>query len=126
MGVSSDSSSMRSVVEGVYTLDQAARGDALYKSQCASCHGADMSVGDTGPALTGSKFLDNWRGQNLNDLADKIVTTMPPDDPGTLQKQQAADLIASILAANKYPAGGAALESESSTLRRIRIDPPSR
>ena len=33
----------KSVKEGVYTADQAKRGEALYKENCAACHGEDLA-----------------------------------------------------------------------------------
>ena len=37
-----------SVWDGVYTEEQAGRGQALYAKECASCHGASLSGGEDG------------------------------------------------------------------------------
>ncbi|MBI4487062.1 MAG: c-type cytochrome, partial [Acidobacteria bacterium] len=42
----------RSVSDGVYTAEQAQRGQALYKTQCLACHG-DKLQGVVGPMLAG-------------------------------------------------------------------------
>lgn len=42
---STDAQSPASVWDGAYTQDQAERGEALYRQQCATCHG-DTLEGD--------------------------------------------------------------------------------
>ena len=46
--------------DGVYTEDQAKRGEGLYSQYCASCHGPDLSGGEMAPGLTGGEFSSNW------------------------------------------------------------------
>src|SRR5438046_2024523 len=72
----------RKVTDGVYTTEQATRGQALYTAQCASCHGA-MMQGAQAPPLTGASFLDIWSGP-VSEVASKILHTMPEATPGTL------------------------------------------
>ena len=43
----------RSVWDGVYTEEQARRGAALYGQECASCHGATLTGGESAPPLVG-------------------------------------------------------------------------
>ncbi len=107
---------------GVYTEQQAARGSALYQSKCASCHGADLSGGGTSPALAGPDFLANWTGRPVAALFDTIHKTMPADQPGTLTTQQAADLIAFLLRANRFPAGKTELPADTVHLKHILMD----
>ena len=71
---------------------EAASGAALYKEQCASCHG-DRLEGRSGPSLTGADFRSRWPAA---DLIGKIKNTMPQDKPGELTVVQAADLAAYI------------------------------
>src|SRR5581483_6073349 len=71
---------------------EAARGGALYKEQCASCHGENLQ-GRSGPPLAGTDFRSRWTGA---DLTDKIRNTMPQDKPGKLSAGQAADLASYI------------------------------
>jgi len=98
----------RSLTDGVYSGAQAARGQQLYKAQCASCHGNSME-GTNGPPLVGESFLSNWSAQPLGNLVDKIQTTMPFNLPASLSRSQATDLAAYILQAGKFPAGQAEL-----------------
>src|SRR6185436_7749344 len=98
----------RTITEGVYSAAQAARGQQLYKAQCAACHGNTLE-GTSGPPLVGDGFLSNWSAQPLTNLAAKIQKTMPFNLPGSLSKNQSADLVAYVLQAGKYPAGQAEL-----------------
>src|SRR5689334_8600242 len=56
---------------GIYTDQQAMRGQTLYQGRCAGCHGAKLE-GRTGPPLTGDDFLSNWDTHPLLELANKI------------------------------------------------------
>ena len=98
----------RSVTEGVYSAGQAARGQQLYKAQCAACHGNAME-GTVGSPLAGDSFLSNWSARSLANLVDKIQKTMPFNLPGSLSRQQSTDLGAYILQGGKFPAGQAEL-----------------
>jgi len=100
----------RPVSAGVYSGDQAKRGEMLYTETCRSCHGKDLE-GVEGPPLTGTQFLASWAGLPLSDLVDKIQNTMPQDNPGTLARQQATDVVAYILQVGKFPAGQAELSA---------------
>lgn len=75
-------------------------GAAIYARKCAACHGAGMAGGDGAPALTGQRFFRKWAGRSLLQLSEKIRVTMPQDDPGTLQADETAALLTTILAAN--------------------------
>ena len=99
---------LRSVTEGVYSAGQAARGEPIYKSQCAECHGTAME-GTIGSPLAGDAFLANWSGRPLSNIVDKIQKTMPFNLPGSLSRQQSTDLAAYILQFGKFPAGQAEL-----------------
>ena len=94
------------MADGVFTAEQAKRGATVYGEQCASCHGEKMEgVADLFPALTGDPFVKNWTGKSVGDLFEKIATTMPALDPGSLKPDQVADVVAHILSSSKYPAG---------------------
>jgi mono/diheme cytochrome c family protein len=90
------------VLDGVYTTAQAARGEAAYSSSCGGCHdGQDAD----GPGLTGKAFLDRWREDTLEPLFTFIKTRMPGDLPGSLDQRAYTDIMAYILQANSLPAG---------------------
>jgi len=98
----------RSITEGVYSAGQAARGQQLYKTQCAECHGNTLE-GTVGSPLTGSSFLSSWSARSLANLVDKIQKTMPFNQPANLSRPQSTDLVAYILQAGRFPVGQADL-----------------
>jgi len=110
----------RSARAGVYTVAQAARGEALYTNQCTLCHG-DALEGAIGPPLAGPLFLDIWGAMAASDLFDKIHNTMPADAAGTLSRPQVADLVAYVLQANAFPAGTVELDSADAALEQISL-----
>lgn len=110
-----------SIWEGVYTAEQANRGDSLYPDSCSRCHGDELE-GDEAPALEGEEFLKDWKGLTLGDLYKRIRDSMPLDHPGSITPAQAADLTAFILRRNKVPEGKIAMATNPLLLRQIRID----
>jgi hypothetical protein len=57
-----------------------------------------------GPPLAGADFGANWNGKPVSELFDKIRTTMPQGEEGTLSPNQTADLLAFLFQLNKFPA----------------------
>lgn len=114
--------STRSVLDGVYTAEQAGRGRAVYLKECASCHGTDLTGGESAPALAGAEFLANWTGQSVGDLFERTRQSMPANDPGKLSRAQNSDVIAYLLEANRFPEGKAELDKQVEALKQIRIE----
>lgn len=112
----------RSVWDGVYTSEQADRGHSVYHSQCEVCHGETLLGGDEVPPLTGPQFLANWNGLTVGDLFERIRKSMPANDPGKLNSQQNADVLAFIFSFNEFPAGKAELPHDAELLKQIRIE----
>lgn len=106
--------------DGAYTADQAKRGEALFSQSCSSCHGADLKGADA-PSLTGSDFNTGWNTMTLDDLFERVRTTMPADGPGSLQRQQYADIIAFILSKDGFPAGQTEVSTENPVLKNVKI-----
>jgi len=109
----------RTVRDGVYTDAQAARGAAVYKEKCASCHGPTLG-GSLAPPLTGDAFAANWGGP-LSAIVDKIQATMPANAMGTLTRAQASDVLAFMLQSSKFPAGRAELSSDEAALKTVTL-----
>lgn len=107
---------------GAYSAAQAERGHAKYSSTCVACHGEDMSGADVAPALVGGTFSGNWKGQTAGDLATRIRTTMPLDNPGSLGAAAVADVTAYILSKNGYPAGQVELAKDASLQQQVKLD----
>ena len=119
MGISQ---SQRSVWDGVFSADQAKRGQVRYRELCASCHGDTLEGGESAPPLAGGEFLSNWNTLSVGDLFDRTRSTMPQSKPGSLSREANAEIMAYLLSANQFPAGKEALPQSSEVLREIRIE----
>jgi len=111
-----------SVGSGVYTDDQAKRGEAVATKMCTSCHGPDLSGGEAGPSLVGLEFLGNWNNLTAGDFYDRVQSTMPADAPGTLTPQQTSDVMSYVFKLNKFPAGTTELPTDLAALKGIKIE----
>jgi quinoprotein glucose dehydrogenase len=116
------SQSQRSVWDGVFTADQAKRGQARYAELCASCHGDTLAGGESAPPLAGGEFLSNWNTLSVGELFDRTRSTMPQNKPGSLSREANAEILAYLLSANQFPAGKELLSQASESLREIRIE----
>ena len=112
----------RSVWDGVYTEEQAKRGELLYVQNCSSCHGPDLSGNDEAAALSGPAFLASWDGLSVNDLSNRVRVSMPPNNLGKLSRQQIVDILSYVLSFNSFPAGNAELDPKSELLKQVRIE----
>jgi mono/diheme cytochrome c family protein len=108
--------------EGVYTREQATRGQAIYAEECAKCHGENLSGGDDSPELAGASFMGRWKGKSVGALYALMSKTMPTDDPGHLSTRQYADLTAFILSSNGLAAGAKELPTDKTALNEIVIE----
>ena len=113
---------MRSVWDGVYTEDQAKRGQSLYNQHCMACHGDSLSGGEQAPPLAGGEFLSNWNGLTVGDLFERIRTSMPLNNPQSLNRDTNALILAYILSVNRFPAGQAELSTRTEVLKLIRLE----
>jgi len=111
--------SARSARDGIYSEAQARRGQALYMDKCASCHGPALA-GANAPPLAGEAFLAAWGG-SVADVVDKVLHTMPQDDPGKLTRQQSTDVVAYMLQAGKFPAGRTDLSADAAAQKPISL-----
>src|SRR5688572_17802805 len=115
----------RTVLEGVFTSGQAARGGEAYRSFCRSCHGSGLEGGmvqdldDPAPALRRDGF--GVSRQSLGGLYNYLVEFMPYDDPGGLEEKTYVDIIAYLMQENGYPAGSAELVPKVEVLKAIKI-----
>jgi mono/diheme cytochrome c family protein len=127
-GAQAPGQATRSVRDGVFTVQQAERGRALYATYCSDCHMTDMSGRldvphpSSAPALRGPYFIANWRALTAADLFERMRISMPQTAPGSLTRQQNADILAHILDANGYPAGQQELPSTRDPLAAIKIE----
>lgn len=111
-----------SVLHGVFTDAQAARGRAAYWEHCAECHGEGLGGDEMAPGLTGVAFSFRWRGLTVADVYGSVQSTMPPEEPGTLSAGEYIDIVAFLLSANRYPAGDRELAADSALLGGIAVE----
>lgn len=111
-----------SVWDGVYTDEQAARGAQNFALVCAACHGATLGGSGEAPALSGGQFVGDFDGQTVGDIFDRIRTTMPQTAPGSLSRDQYADILAFLLKSNGFPAGKGELDKRSDYLKAISFE----
>jgi alcohol dehydrogenase (cytochrome c) len=71
------------------------RGAALFNEHCASCHGAEQTGGQFGPALRGAVFVSRWSNRQ-DELLRFMVANMPPADPGSLSAADYGDVLTYI------------------------------
>src|SRR5437660_11841114 len=90
----------KSVWDGVYTEAQAKKGAQVYVDHCLRCHGDTLQGDGTASALTGPGFTADFEGATLAELVDRTKTTMPDDKPGSMSRQQVADVLAYLLSFN--------------------------
>jgi mono/diheme cytochrome c family protein len=106
----------RTVWDGVFTADQAARGRTQFAAHCVECHGGSLEGGE-GPALVGDRFWNSWRESTVDALLTHVSKNMPLSDDGSaagkLSAMTYADIVAYILSSNGFPAGQADLSAES-------------
>src|SRR5581483_12434796 len=61
-----------------YTAQQAGSGAALYRTNCAGCHAADLAGRGEAPELAGRNFMRNWGTRSIADLVSYMQGAMPP------------------------------------------------
>ncbi|HSG00277.1 MAG TPA: cytochrome c [Vicinamibacterales bacterium] len=105
---------LRSTRSGVYTAEQAARGETTFARNCTGCH--------TTGAYATPAFVKKWNGRPLGALYSIIADTMPEDFPGVLSPAEYAELVAYLLKINRVPAGSEELPSDLAALNKIRFD----
>ncbi|MEX6507011.1 c-type cytochrome [Jiella sp. M17.18] len=109
----------------LYTEAQAVQGAGVFAMQCASCHGGQLQ-GKSAPAIGGQQFLNKAKilGWSAADLRHIVVTSMPRSNPGSLSKQQYAEVLAYLLAVNCYPAGDKPFpQATDSQLQNAKLHP---
>ena len=131
----------RTVWDGVYTEAQAERGARVYDQSCAWCHGSDLAgrlwvegqgyvapvpprprasgLERRAPPLAGPDFVADWNGLPLEALFTRNLISMPQNAPGSLSRQQNADVLAFLLQKNGFPAGTTELPPNAIPLKEI-------
>ncbi len=107
--------------DGVYTDEQATRGEVTYEQECATCHLADLLGDGIAPALTGAAFDFRWSDLSVGDMFVAIRATMPQGAPASLSPRGYADIVSYMLLKNDFPAGDNELPTDEAALNSIII-----
>jgi S-disulfanyl-L-cysteine oxidoreductase SoxD len=118
--VSVQGQSTSTVWNGVYTAEQAKRGETIFQENCSVCHADDLTGAD-GPALKGDPFTLVWEGRSLGALFQRVRRM--PLRKSALPIEESRDALAFILRANGYPPGERELSTDASSLEQIAIAP---
>lgn len=114
--------------DGVFTAEQAGRGQLAYTGPCDRCHGykLDGAADDPdmlpAPPIAGAKFLRKWDGRPLAALFEYTRATMPSNNPGYLTEGEVTDIIAFMLASSGAPAGATELPRNTEALANISLE----
>ena len=118
-----------SIWDGVFTVEQARRGQTAYTGPCDRCHGYKLDGASDDPDMlpappaAGPKFLRAWEGRSLAALFEYTQQTMPANNPGFLTTQELVDVIAYMLLVSGVAAGDAELGVTPRDLARVVIEP---
>jgi cytochrome c len=109
------------ILDDVFSVEQAERGRIVYDTQCAACHGK-LLEGVSAPALTGSRFVRRWREGMLDGIYGFIKERMPlgrSPNLNPISDREYLDLVTFILKSNDFPPGKSDLALEN--LKTIRF-----
>ena len=97
--------------DGIYTTEQAMRGQRVASMRCFPCHT---------PAEWGSPgFMDLASRGGVGEVYGIIRSTMPPGNPGGLRNDQYASLLAYMLRIRGVPPGETQLPNDPEELQRM-------
>jgi len=105
----------KTILDRVYSVAQAERGESLFKRSCTGCHAATD--------FAGGMVASHWEAGTVGDIFEIIAKYMPANDPGSLKPQEAADIIAFFLHMDGYPVGYDDLPGSADVLEKIGIVP---
>jgi cytochrome c len=118
-------SAAKSTANGVFSNEQAKRGEAAYSANCVTCHGAELRSTDREvPHLSDKSFKFSWIGKTIAEKYEFVRDTMPPKEEHSLSDQVYLDIVAYILKFNKVPAGDQELKPNLEILKQITIEAP--
>ena len=122
--LSSGSDGKVNTSDGIFTVEQARRGEKYFAASCAICHGSELAGATNAPSLAGDSFLRRWQGHSVGELFSRISQTMPKEHPHSLTDGSYADIVAFILEANGFPPSKTELKPDASTLNQVVVGQP--
>jgi mono/diheme cytochrome c family protein len=110
----------RTIWSGVYTAQQAARGERTYKANCGVCHGIEARLSKQ-PVFVGAPFMARWRDQSVGDVFMTIKVNMPRENPESLTDEEYIDIVSYFLRENEVPAGDTELPAKLDDILDVSI-----
>ena len=118
LGLGEAQNAQRTVRDGVFSAAQVTRGDRLFNSICTDCHEIAEFTG-------AGAYLEEVDGEPLWDTFEFVSAEMPEDDPGSLNPEDYAAVLAYIFSVYGLPSGAASLPIDEETLEAITIVRPA-
>jgi mono/diheme cytochrome c family protein len=118
----------KSIRDGVFTTDQAVRGQIAYTGPCDRCHGYKLDGASDdpdmlpAPPVAGPKFVRKWNGRTLDALVDYLRATMPANNPSYLPDTELVDIVAYMLSVSGMPPGRETLRPDRDALANVVIE----
>jgi mono/diheme cytochrome c family protein len=113
--VQAQEATARTTLDGVFTEEQASRGKEVFTGVCGLCHAE--------AEFHGPIWAITWNGRTTGQFLDQVRASMPLDRPGSLSRQEYADILAYVLKLNGYPAADQELPGDSELLKDMSIAP---
>lgn len=105
----------KSILDRIYSVAQADRGEQRFRQSCSSCH--------TPNDFAGGAFADRWSGQTMAEVFEYVSVSMPENDPGGLKPEEYANVLAYILHMNGYPVGNDDMPADTAALKKFEVVP---
>ena len=71
------------------------------------------------PEIVGQTFIARWSSRTVGGLFERVLVSMPEDDPSSVSRQAKADIVAYILRMNEFPAGDDELPDRIEILKQF-------
>ena len=107
--------------DGVFTEQQAQRGQQVYQRACSACHLESLQGDDVSPALVGKGFLARFSGLSAHEMVQNLRASMPQNAPDSLGDRAYIDLVSYLLKANGSKTGALELPLDVAELEKIAI-----
>ena len=96
---------------------QIALGEQWFRSVCSACH----AIG----AVSNPDFRMKWSGRSAFDLFERIRSTMPENNPGSLSQGTYAAITAYLIKLNGIPVASRLVSTDSLALSALRLTFPT-
>ena len=106
---------------GAFSEEQAKRGQTVFHEKCGVCHGDDLEGGTESPSLKGDAFWSEWDQKPARAVYSRIISTMPPDSPGSLAEKDVIDIVAFVVHSNGVPFGSKTIQT-ANELNSIKLE----